>query len=205
MAIIYDFFPLDGTQGAIVTVVSFYLLGSISLWIVLMWVSVYKLKPYRAKDVRAAFLKTAMLATTTTTGFLFVISAIYLIIDFTFFQVGQVPETLLAVAFFGTGILFIWTFGNFWAEVIGRSRSTDEISETSEKLSKPQGEAYSCSNCGTPFNATKYDDTHPIASRTKGEYPDQMPIPYTCQKCKTQNIIYWSAQHFTVIGATRHT
>jgi len=85
-----------------------------------MAISIYKLKPHQAKqDVRGAFLKAAMLATTTTTGSLFAVSAIYLIINYTFIQIGQVPDILLVVAFFGSGILFIWTFGNFWAEVIG--------------------------------------------------------------------------------------
>ena len=101
--------------------VSFYLLGAISLWIALMVVTVYKLRPHRARDVRATFLKAAMLSTTTTTGFLLVASAFYLLSTDMFFQIGEIPDVLLAVAFFGSGILFIWTFGNYWAEVFGTS------------------------------------------------------------------------------------
>lgn len=110
-------------------VVSFYLVIAFFIWIVLMAFSVYKLKPYRVKqDVRGAFLKTAMLTTTTTTGFLFAVSAIYLIINYTFVQIGQVPDTLLVVAFFGSGILFIWTLGNFLAEIRGDKLEAGTIS-----------------------------------------------------------------------------
>lgn len=98
-----------------VETISVYLAVAIPLWIILMVIALYKLKPHRTKDVKGTFLRAPMLASTNTSGFLLAASAIYLIVLYTFFQLNHVPETLLFVAFFGSGILFIWTLGNFWA------------------------------------------------------------------------------------------
>jgi endogenous inhibitor of DNA gyrase (YacG/DUF329 family) len=64
---------------------------------------------------------------------------------------------------------------------------------------------FPCSNCATIFLAVPYDDSHPIASRTKGEYKDQVPLTYKCKKCQTANIIYWSAREYGPVGARRQS
>jgi len=74
----------------------------------------------------------------------------------------------------------------------------------SEMKSQPKvsGRSYPCSNCGTLFEAVPYDDLHKIASRTKGEYKDQVPIKYKCRKCKLENVIYWSREESMPIGVS---
>jgi len=50
---------------------------------------------------------------------------------------------------------------------------------------------FSCTNCGTPFDAYPPDDVRTVATRSQDDYKDNIRIDYRCEKCKSVNQIYW--------------
>jgi predicted RNA-binding Zn-ribbon protein involved in translation (DUF1610 family) len=52
---------------------------------------------------------------------------------------------------------------------------------------------FSCTKCGTPYEAYPPDDKHRFATMVgKEANKDHIIVKYTCKNCGNSNIIYWT-------------
>ncbi|MBD3227869.1 MAG: hypothetical protein GF329_06745 [Candidatus Lokiarchaeota archaeon] len=51
---------------------------------------------------------------------------------------------------------------------------------------------FSCTKCGSTFNAYPPDDAHTIATRNEDDANDPIRIEYECKECGYSNVIFWS-------------
>jgi rubredoxin len=64
-----------------------------------------------------------------------------------------------------------------------------------KKSSAERQRTYSCTKCGSVFEAYPPDDRHIIATRSEKDYEDNLKVDYKCREkdCGAINTIYWGA------------